>query len=43
MRFILKFIVFSYGLISGPGYAAAPLDTVTSKLLHARGKGVGDK
>ena len=34
MRFILKFIVFSYGLIAGPGYAASPLDTVTSKMLQ---------
>jgi len=34
MRFILKFIVFSYGLIAGSGYAASPLDTVTSKMLQ---------
>jgi RND family efflux transporter MFP subunit len=34
MRFMLKFIVFSYGLISASGYAATPLDTVTSKLLQ---------
>jgi len=34
MRFILKFIVFSYGLIAGPGYAASPLDSVTSKMLQ---------
>jgi RND family efflux transporter MFP subunit len=34
MRFILKFIVFSYGLIAGPVYAAAPLDTTISKMLQ---------
>ncbi len=33
MRFILKFIIFSYALIAAPGYAASPLDTVTSKML----------
>jgi len=34
MRFIFKFIVFSYGLIAVPGYAAAPLDTTISKMLQ---------
>ncbi len=34
MRFILKLVVFSYGLIAAPGYAASPLDTVISKMLQ---------
>jgi RND family efflux transporter MFP subunit len=34
MRFVLKFIVFSYGLIAAPAYAAAPLDTTISKMLQ---------
>ncbi len=29
MRFMLKFIFFSFGLVVGSGYAAAPLDSVT--------------
>ena len=31
MRFILKFMVLSFGLMSAPGYAAAPLNTVILK------------
>ena len=34
MQFMLKFIVVSFALISGPGYAAAPLGTVTLKSVQ---------
>lgn len=34
MQFMLKFIVFSFALLSVPGYAAAPLNTVTLKTVQ---------
>jgi len=34
MRFLLKFIVVSCGLISASGYAADPLDTAITKMLQ---------